>query len=262
MRRVLKKFACAGRSISLPLQEQYSVAINAQGQEKEQVLLPDPLVLGTGSFFTLETTTLGAGSHTVEVVVEDTTAMVLNDPAQLLSERRRWDVTVTPPDTTPALVLSLKQENRNPGDTLLVKLRAQQPGPALVVDFYFGVILPDGVTTLFITSLSPLDGRWTRLDADARTFQPMLTNIQILHKFDVTFDNFLVHTVSGAETPGVYTLIAALTSPGAFGDGRVDAGDLLGLAVKPFRVSPSGTSGPVPRFPTNVQTIRERHTTK
>ena len=59
---------------------------------------------GTESIFTLETTTLAVGSHTVEVVVEDTTTMVLNDPGQLLIEHRIWNVTVTPPDTTPRVL--------------------------------------------------------------------------------------------------------------------------------------------------------------
>jgi hypothetical protein len=58
----------------------------------------------SGNFFTLETTTLAVGSHTVEVVVEDTTEMVLNDPDQLLIERRLWNVTVALSDKTPPVI--------------------------------------------------------------------------------------------------------------------------------------------------------------
>jgi hypothetical protein len=153
----------------------------------------------------------------------------------------------------------LNQTSFGSGDTLLVALRAQHPGPTISADFYFGVILPDGATTLFITSLSPLDGRWTRLDADARTFQPMFANIQIPHGLDVTFDPFLVYSFSGAETLGVYTVFAALTPPGAFGDGRADAGDLLALMVKPFRFSPSRL---VAQLPAKVQAIWDHHMNK
>ena len=50
---------------------------------------------GAGLQFTVSANALGAGSHTVEAVVEDLTPMVRNDPAQLLEERRRWTVVVS-----------------------------------------------------------------------------------------------------------------------------------------------------------------------
>ena len=49
---------------------------------------------GTGESFTLDTTPLSPGAHTVEAVVDDPTAMVRNDPEQLLRERRLWTVQV------------------------------------------------------------------------------------------------------------------------------------------------------------------------
>ncbi len=49
---------------------------------------------GSGPAFTLNTTPLSLGAHTVEVVVRDTTGMVRSDPSGLLMESRTWNVTV------------------------------------------------------------------------------------------------------------------------------------------------------------------------
>jgi hypothetical protein len=49
---------------------------------------------GTGGSFTLDTTPLSPGPHTVEAVVDDPTEMVRNDPEQLLRESRLWTVQV------------------------------------------------------------------------------------------------------------------------------------------------------------------------
>ena len=57
------------------------------------------VVRGTSESFTLDTTPIGVGTHTVEVEVSDSTAAVRRDPSQLLRAVRRWTVTVTPPRT-------------------------------------------------------------------------------------------------------------------------------------------------------------------
>jgi hypothetical protein len=163
------------------------------------------------------------------------------------------------PSPSPALALILNQTEVRVGETLLVTLRAHNPGLMLAADFYFGAILPDGVSVLFMTRLSPLDGVVTRLTSDPRTFQPLFANVQLPQGFDVTLQNFFRYTFSGEEVPGTYHMIAALTPPDALGDGYVDEGDILAIAVAPFRLSPSVTSGPVARLPARVQAIRERH---
>lgn len=54
----------------------------------------DGVPRGSGHTFTLDTATLGAGAHTVEVLSRDNTDQVRHDPEQLLAETRKWDVTV------------------------------------------------------------------------------------------------------------------------------------------------------------------------
>jgi hypothetical protein len=56
--------------------------------------LVDDLPQGGGLDFILDTTLLDRGPHTVQCVVEDPTPMVRQDPAELLSESRIWNVTV------------------------------------------------------------------------------------------------------------------------------------------------------------------------
>jgi hypothetical protein len=143
-----------------------------------------------------------------------------------------------PPPLSREMMLSLNQTAFRAGDTLRVELGARNPDAAFVVDFYFGVLLPDGVTVLFVTSLSPLDGVVTRLDADARTFQPLLANFQIPQGLDTTLPDFFAYTFGGGEQVGTYTFFAVLIPSGAFNDGRIDAGDLLVIDVRPFVFMP------------------------
>lgn len=56
--------------------------------------LVDGQVQGTTPKFILDSATLPIGTHTVEVIIEDTTPMVLSDPGELLTERRVWTVSV------------------------------------------------------------------------------------------------------------------------------------------------------------------------
>jgi hypothetical protein len=118
-----------------------------------------------------------------------------------------------------------------------VELDAQNPDPAFTADVYLGVVLPDGVTVFFITRRSPLLGVVSRLDADARTFPPLFTNVRLPQGLDVTLTDFWVYAFTGRETAGTYAAFAFLTLPGAFTDGRIDPDDILELAIRPFRFS-------------------------
>jgi hypothetical protein len=143
-----------------------------------------------------------------------------------------------PPPLAREITLSLNQTAFRTGETLRVGLGVQNPHPAFMADFYFAVLLPDGVTLLFVTSLSPLNGVVTRLDVDPRTFRPLLANVQIPQGLDITLTNFFVYLFGGGEPVGTYTVFAVLTPPGAFNDGYVDPGDLLVIDALPFSFSP------------------------
>jgi hypothetical protein len=136
------------------------------------------------------------------------------------------------------VVLTLNQSAFRPGETLRLGLRFDNPGPTVTADFYTGFLMPDGVTLVFFTNLTPLISTTTRLDADPRTFQPLLVNLQFPQGLHLTFADIAEYYFTGGEVPGSYAVFALLTPPGAFQDGRVDPSDLLSLAVQPFTFSP------------------------
>jgi hypothetical protein len=102
-------------------------------------------------------------AHAVEVIGGENP---VHDPPVAVSP----DATTA--EATAALTLSLNQAMFRPRDVIRVTLGVQNRGPAFNADVYFGALLTDRVTVVFVTSLSPLDGVVTRLDADPRTFRP------------------------------------------------------------------------------------------
>jgi Domain of unknown function (DUF4277) len=170
--------------------------------------------------------------------IQQTTGSRAVNMSQLITADLRPPPPPPPPSPSLAMTLSLNQTAFRTSDSLRVALGARNPNPAFTADFYFGVLLPDGVSALFVTSLSPLNGVVSRLDASARTLRTFLANVQLPQGLDTTLTDFLVYTFAGGETAGTYSVFAALTPSGAFDDGRIDAGDLLVLDIRPFVFTP------------------------
>jgi hypothetical protein len=103
--------------------------------------LVDGQLLGTTPGFVLNTSTLAAGSHTVDLVVRDGTSMVRNDPEGLLSEEASWTVDVTAANSAPSV-------NAGPNKTTL------KSTPLTLV----GAVDDDG-----LPSGSPVTVRWTKV---------------------------------------------------------------------------------------------------
>ena len=166
------------------------------------------------------------------------------DPAACPATDQLGQLRVTPCDigaiefSPVILTLGLNHATFRVGDTLRVRLGVHNLGPGVTADAYLGVLLPDGMTVLFVTSLAPLEGVVTRLDADPRTFAPLATSFDFPPGEEATVEDFFVYTFTGGESSGSYTIFTLLTPPGAFADGQVDTGDLLGLTLQPFTVSP------------------------
>ena len=136
------------------------------------------------------------------------------------------------------LTLGLNHTTFRAGDILRVRLGIHTLGPTVTTDVYLGFLWPDGVTVLFVTSLAPLDGVVTRLDADPRTFTPFTASFEFPPGVEATLDDFMVYAFTGGESLGPYAVFTLLTPPGVFQDGQVDAGDLLALTRQLFTVSP------------------------
>jgi hypothetical protein len=83
-----------------------------------------------------------------------------------------------------------------------------------------------------VTNTAPLEGVTIRLDADPRTFTPMLRRASWPAWLDVIQEHYLTYTFGGGEAPGTYHLLVGWTKPGSLADGRIDEGDVLALDWK------------------------------
>lgn len=71
--------------VAVPTPDTHSLAVTWYVDNLEAV---------TGLTFTFNSTTFGTGLHTVQVIVEDPTPKVRNDPGNVLRDNRTWIVTV------------------------------------------------------------------------------------------------------------------------------------------------------------------------
>ena len=154
------------------------------------------------------------------------------------------------------LAIRLNQSTFQPGHTLRVTLDLSNPGPILTTDVYVGVILPDGVNTLFLTNFSPLEGVMTTLSSDPHTFARLLRNVSWPAGKRATQQDYFTHTFTGLEPLGTYHFLVGWTKPNSLEDGRIDEGDVLALAWAPFTFTTGST------LTAKVQEIRARHATK
>lgn len=136
------------------------------------------------------------------------------------------------------LILSLNQTILHSGSALHVGLTAENPMPVFNADFYFGFLLPDGVTICFMTSLSPLVGQCLPLSASPRTFPSLAANFQVPQGLNLRLPDLLVFTFGGGEPQGTYFAFAVLTPAGAFGDGSIDPADIIASSVQALTFGP------------------------
>jgi hypothetical protein len=111
------------------------------------------------------------------------------------------------PVIPPALSITLNQSQFVAEETVRVTLRVQQPGPTFTRDFYFGAILPDGQTALFISNEGWIQAR---LD-NPRAFRPLARNAVLSQGLDLTVDPFFAYTFPGGEASGIYSFFTVLT---------------------------------------------------
>jgi hypothetical protein len=119
---------------------------------------------------------------------------------------------VRPPGGT-FVGLDLNETDFGPGDTLRARLRVTNGGPARPVDFYLGVLAPDGVTVSFITSLFPLAGVTVNTSEPDR-FQPLVSNAQMEQGLDLTLPDALVASFPPEFSEGLSLLFAGITAAG------------------------------------------------
>jgi uncharacterized membrane protein len=158
-------------------------------------------------------------------------AISINDAGEILARAFHSSlgvgVVLLEPTLGPALALELNQTSFSPGETLRMTLHMRNDGPLVRTDVYIGVIPPDGVTSFWSTSrgfVGPVP-----INGNPAAFTPYVRDVVWGEGSLVTWRDFWVVRLSGAEAPGVYHIIAAWTRPDGLLDGRIDQGDVLAL---------------------------------
>jgi len=122
------------------------------------------------------------------------------------------------------------------GDSLTVSVGVENPGLPAVVDFYFGVVLPDGDTLVFFTNLEFASGVGSL--AKPATLQPIVAGIDLTTPFTYSQPTFFGYSWTGGEPPGGYVLFVAAVKSGALADNSIDAGDIVAVSTAAVSFAP------------------------
>jgi uncharacterized repeat protein (TIGR01451 family) len=156
-----------------------------------------------------------------------------------------------PPGDSPspmALSLTANRETIAAGETVQLSVTAANPGPATLVDVYFGALLPPPRGPEFACLAG--DALQLYVDGFARaTFACLATVPRGLEALQrnilvpagmppTTFANFFASQWTADRPAGTHIFFMALIPSGALADGRIDAGDLLALATLSIRMGP------------------------
>ncbi len=151
------------------------------------------------------------------------------------------------PAFAPGLTLALSASTVHPGDLLVASLTAANPGGPGAVDVYFGMLLPPAAGgpagCPAGEALEVIGAGFARTLACLATapsnVAPLVRNVPVGASMPpVTLAGFFAMTWPADRSAGPYTFFMVLTRPGAFDDGRIDAGDIVTIATATAVASP------------------------
>jgi hypothetical protein len=132
------------------------------------------------------------------------------------------------------VTVGVNQSAFSPGQTLIASAGLNNPGLPAVVDFYLGLLLPDGDTVVLLT---PGGFALARL-SDLTTLQPIVAGMSLAAPLTVAVPNAFAHTWTSTDPAGGYILFLGAVLSGGLADGLLAPGELLGVAIAPFQVTP------------------------
>ena len=133
------------------------------------------------------------------------------------------------------LDLLTNKQDFGPGDSMTVFVEVSNPGIQKLVDFYFGALLPDGVSVVFVDLT--FTGAGSLLDLAA--LSPLVENFDLSSSFQFTDPSFLNFEWEGTEPQGNYTLFLVAVQAGGFADGSADTEDIVALATLAISFTPT-----------------------
>jgi len=132
---------------------------------------------------------------------------------------------------TIALAASVNQPAFSAGQTLTAGVGLTNPGVPVAVDFYVGIVLPDG-SVVFFTSVA---GATAVGDVnDFTSFVPIATDASMAAASSVRVSDLVEYHWMGSEQRGTYTLFVLAVRAGALQDGILDSDEIVAFATAPF----------------------------
>lgn len=126
-----------------------------------------------------------------------------------------------------SLGLTASRSTLTPGDTLAVGISVNNPGGGPLADFFFLIVLPDGVT---VVSAGPGVGGRVGSTGNLRSLVPVARGVSLASPFPYQSDPFFSYTFTGVEPSGTYRFYLAAVRSGGFDDGAINGGDVLAVA--------------------------------
>jgi hypothetical protein len=133
--------------------------------------------------------------------------------------------------TSGSLVTVMNQTTFSSGQTLVASVAMKTPPLAVTVNFYVGLLLPDGDTIIFFTGAGGLAlGRLS----DVAGFVPIVASVSLATPMTAPVPQFFTYQWTGSEPRGDYTFFFAAVIAGSLADGSVNPGDVVDVSVAPF----------------------------
>jgi hypothetical protein len=139
----------------------------------------------------------------------------------------------TPAPSCPTITLaaSTNQPQFSAGQMLFAGVGLTNPGVPVAVDFYVGIVLPDGRIVFFASTAGAT--AFGNVD-DFGSFVPIATDVSMATASALTLPDFFQYQWTGSEQPGTFTLFVLAVRTGALQDGVLDSGEIVALATAQF----------------------------
>jgi Subtilase family len=139
--------------------------------------------------------------------------------------------------TAPVVAVQVNQSAFTPGQALRLSASVTNPGGGPVADFYVGIQLPDGVSTVSVRlGAGPVGGSLAHLAALA----PTAAGVVLALPFTITDTPLLSYTFTGVEPVGTYVAYIAAIAAGGLRDGALGPGELLAFNSVTFSFGAGG----------------------
>jgi len=148
-----------------------------------------------------------------------------------------WGGSASAQGNAPDVRVQVNQSAFTPGQSLRLSASVTNPGGGPSADFYVGIQLPDGVSTVSVRlGAGPVGGSLANLAGLA----PTAAGVNLALPFAVSEPSLLAYTFTGNEPPGSYLAYIAAVVAGGLRDGALGPGELLAFQSVAFTFGSGG----------------------